>query len=352
MFRKLLGLLAFLLAVTLAVVGLNSGGSVTPPTRGFVPHACVPAVGQGHIGACVPGRATGALTKPGLAGPARYFPDVYEGTGTVDWQGAKARGLTGAVVKAYEENYQQDGQFARNWSQLRSLGLWHAAYLFARAGNCTVEADTYVNIVRSVGGWDALAGPPIIDAEVPGAGIVPCLAARIRADTGISAIVTYTAPGTWPGGGAGGTRLWVATYGSGYGSVPGFGSPVAWQFTNGHIGPDPHGVYGLQNGDVSIDFGLQTMLAHPAPPRVRCFGPHAQLHLAYCKTIRARVHHAEVNLSYLQFHTTFNVGCLRRFPTKKHGHYVRWGPNYRKSFCTRVFNLEHADTAYIQANKY
>lgn len=242
-----------------------------PSPQITAPAQCNPAPGQGHLGVCVTQPAASSLrVGPGatLGTSLRYLPDVYEGTGGINWGAAHSRGLYAAIVKAFEVNYRQDGQFANSWHQLAALHLWHAAYLFVRAGNCTAIADTYVNIVKSAGGWDQFAGPPILDVEVPGANgnnLVPCLISRIQHDTGISTVIVYTAPGTWPGGPSNNAPLWIATYGSSFGCIWTC-HPVAWQFTDGRFGPSPHAVYGLPAGDVSVDYGISSMLAHPAPP--------------------------------------------------------------------------------------
>lgn len=353
--RSLAGLAA---GVAVAILG-GCGGSapapshLAPPQRPVVaaPAVCDPAPGYGHMGACTtqpgdPNLRVSAAKPPTLLAPrgTRYFPDVYEGEGRIDWASAHAKGLQAAIVKAYEVNYQQDSQFDHSWRQLSALHIWHAAYLFARAGNCNAIADRFVAIVNSAGGWDAYAGPPVLDVEVASAfGMVPCLAARVRHDTGIATVVTYTAPGTFPGGGSDSTPLWIATYGSSFGCQLWTCHPLAWQFTDGTWGPGPHCVFGLPCGDVNIDYGLTAVLAHPAPPRIHCFGANWDRKAALCKKVRPEVARRSAEIVRIRA-LLIQYGCRTAAGAP--------GPNQKGYRCQLWFKIGDIDTSYIRANLY
>jgi hypothetical protein len=253
--RSWLSIPFIILAAVAVILTLPLGGEST---------ACAPSDNSGHLGVCVERSPQPKSTKPALTKASRgYIHDLYEGNydNCAAPLGRAKIYLTGVIVKAFE--YRADRCFARYWRELAALHEWHAAYLFAHGG-CSQTAG-YVATVRAAGGWDAAAGPPVIDAEVPDAyGAVACLAPRIHQLTGIWPLVTYTAPGTWPGGGTASTLLWVADYGSHPGCVWTC-HIVAWQYTDGSSGPQPHSI-GPFHGDLSLDYGLTALLAHPAPP--------------------------------------------------------------------------------------
>lgn len=255
--RPVLGVLA---AALLAGCGHTTHhASPTPKVVYGVKGAPSPAscatqtpAGQGHMGSCAPRLSTEkpkfGTGPPYTSGGGGLFVDVYEGQGYINW----AAHQTPAVVKAVENGY-DDHQFAHNWAQLRALHRWHSAYTFLRPGDCAAQGRTLVGRINSVGGLDANAGPPVLDAEVPlNSGCVPAAVRAIRAADGWSEVLVYTSPGTWTGGGAAGARLWVADYGSQHPAI--FTSPTAWQFSDGVYGPYPHCVAGLC-GDEDRDLG-------------------------------------------------------------------------------------------------
>jgi lysozyme len=91
--------------------------------------------------------------------------DVSSYQGAVDWDGWKRKGLGFAVAKATEGRTIRDSQFARNWSELRRVGLVRGAYHFAHPGNdANAEADFFLGAVRPRGleGGDLL----VLDLEV------------------------------------------------------------------------------------------------------------------------------------------------------------------------------------------
>jgi lysozyme len=78
--------------------------------------------------------------------------DVSSYEGTVDWNAWKRKGLAFAVAKATEGRTIRDSKFARNWSELRRIGLVRGAYHFAHPGNdANAEADFFLSTVRARG---------------------------------------------------------------------------------------------------------------------------------------------------------------------------------------------------------
>jgi lysozyme len=78
--------------------------------------------------------------------------DVSSYQGKVDWDGWKRKGLGFAIAKATEGRTIRDSQFARNWSELRRVGLVRGAYHFAHPANdATTEADFFLGTVRPEG---------------------------------------------------------------------------------------------------------------------------------------------------------------------------------------------------------
>jgi hypothetical protein len=268
-FNLLLALLAFVLAAC------GGGHKLTPPSPlihsgQLSKPACDPKPGQGHLGDCVPHQAGIAPNRFRLLKlPANngLMCDIYEGDSITSYQ-TLAQHVTGCIFKAYETNYGQDSHFVRSWNAFKALGKWHSAYLFLRAGDCFAQAQAFVNIVNSVGGFNQPnTGPPVVDSEVPSAAQdTACVVARLEHLTHRQ-VVIYTAPGTWPGGSHGDALEWAAGYGN-YTHSPCIWTclPVAWQFTDGTFGPFPHQLPGYASpGDISVDYGLSRLVAGPPP---------------------------------------------------------------------------------------
>lgn len=246
--RTALAAFACLLAIT--GCGGHSHPSKRPPPRTV-------RVCSGTTDTC---RTLTISQLPKLTAPARgRIPDVSSYQGHPNWPAAKASGIAGAIVKAGE--YTEDPDFAYNWAALRSLGVWHAPYLFVRS--CSAAA--FIRWLNSVGyPSDKTAGPPILDMEVPAAsGCAPALTASLQAAFH-RGVVIYTSPGTWAGGSHSGDPLWIATYGSSFAAI--WQPVLAWQCTDGAVGCITY-VPGIGYGDVSINLGL-TKLVPIAPKPV------------------------------------------------------------------------------------
>jgi GH25 family lysozyme M1 (1,4-beta-N-acetylmuramidase) len=274
------------LGVTQLTTGTKTIVEHTPETQlPSGPNSCVPREGEGVPGVCTPlpknlappnpqtpkvVPKSGANTRSTTSTPAAfvnvaavasgYVPDVSYFQGHPAWGQAKSH-INGAIARVADGHF-NDPAFAYNWHELRRLHIWHAAYFFVRPGNCTAEADRAVALVNAQGGFDS--GPLIADAEVPlNYGCAAAFVREAKVRTGLPEVI-YTAPGTWAGGPHGNALLWVASYGPHPGCVWTC-AHVAWQFTDGLIGPYPHCTPGIGCDDISTDNGI-TKLGHKAEP--------------------------------------------------------------------------------------
>ena len=116
------------------------------------------------------------------------------------------------------------------------------------------------------GGLDS--GPLIEDAEVPLSHNCQVEFSRGAAHaSGWDIAVDYSSAGTWPGGYVDpGTLQWDAAYGPSPGCFFYPCRRVAWQHTDGEVGPYPRYTPGIGNGDVSRDEGITAIVrSHPKP---------------------------------------------------------------------------------------
>lgn len=203
------------------------------------------------MGACAPKRR-GLKPRAALRGP--FVPDVSYYQGRPNWAAAKPH-ISGAIVRVADGNF-NDPAFGHNWYELKRLGIWHASYYFLRPYNCAGQADRALAIIGSQGGLDS--GPLIADAEVPlNYGCAAAFVAEAKRRSGLPEVI-YTSPGTWAGGPHGNAALWVASYGPTPGCVWTC-SHVAWQFTDGSYGPQPHCTPGIGCDDISLDRGITSL---------------------------------------------------------------------------------------------
>ncbi len=98
-------------------------------------------------------------------GPAAYpvhGTDVSKYQGDVDWETAKANGVSFAFIKATEGGDRIDEKFARNFNGTKAARIPRAAYHFYYF--CTPAAQQAAWFIRNVPA-DASALPPLIDLE-------------------------------------------------------------------------------------------------------------------------------------------------------------------------------------------
>lgn len=263
--------LAFVGALaTVALAGCGgSGVPVTtaprpaPLTSG--PQSCTPPEGQGVAGACA--KRSLKLAPRGLHVGGCPIPDVSEYQPSVNWRAAKAH-ICGVVLRVGDGHY-RDRVFGRYLREVRALRIYHAIYIYLRPWypSCAAEADYALAAIP--GGVDS--GPLIGDAETAlNPGCLGQFGAEVERRTGWRVTVDYSSAGTYPGGARPGDRQWDAAYGPSAGC---FFSPcrrVAWQHTDGVIGPDPRCIPGMGCLDVSRDEGLSAIVASkPAPKPTR-----------------------------------------------------------------------------------
>jgi len=82
--------------------------------------------------------------------------DISHHQGTFDWARAKSQhALTFGIAKASEGQGWRDGQFKRNWQQIKANGLVRGAYHFARpAGDVTANVDNFLGAIKDAGGLE------------------------------------------------------------------------------------------------------------------------------------------------------------------------------------------------------
>jgi GH25 family lysozyme M1 (1,4-beta-N-acetylmuramidase) len=204
----------------------------------------------------------GALGLGAVAGPIAqrtrggdWMPwgiDVSHWQGTINWNMVADAGVAFVFMKATEGTTFRDGQFTRNWSEARRVGLFRGAYHFAQPGRSPTIAQSAINqanyFINNVnpGYWDLWC---VLDFETTNG------LARAELRTWIQAFVNrvkqrmsgyppiiYTSPNMWinilgnpPNMGC---PLWLAHWTTGYPTVPGAWSDwhwTFWQFSNGTV---------------------------------------------------------------------------------------------------------------------
>lgn len=251
--------------------------------------SCNPAPGAGVMGSCA---AQNVHPTGPLQGAIRgkFCPDVSEFQGDPNWAAAKRHGLTCAIVRVNDAiTGVPDRSLSYNARELNRLHIWHGYYTFLRPGGCATEARVAYEYITRVGGLTS--GPEIADAEVPlNSNCTRSFTGEIRVLSRWNVGVEYSSTGTNPGGGNPQDKQWDAAYGP---SPECFMRPchrVAWQFTDGQIGPVPHCTAGLC-GDISRDEGLTQITrvkprSHPRPKP----GPNPALVKLLAERQRTRAH--------------------------------------------------------------
>lgn len=81
--------------------------------------------------------------------------DVASYQGQPNWTAVAASGITFAITKISEDDDYTNPTFARNWSEIKRVGLVRGGYHFARPDSATdavQEADYFLGRINSVGG--------------------------------------------------------------------------------------------------------------------------------------------------------------------------------------------------------
>ncbi len=92
-------------------------------------------------------------------------PDVSHYQGTVDWAAVQGAAPF-AFAKASQGTGFVDPMFARNWQAMRAAGLIRGAYHFLDdTGGGSAQAEHYLGVMESAGGFEEGDLPPVLDFE-------------------------------------------------------------------------------------------------------------------------------------------------------------------------------------------
>jgi GH25 family lysozyme M1 (1,4-beta-N-acetylmuramidase) len=180
--------------------------------------------------------------------------DVSHWQGTVDWGKVRSDDVSFAFMKATEGTYYTDPSLARNWAGAEKVGIYRAAYHFARpsVGSAAAQARYFVSKAGKFADKGDL--PPVLDLEQTG-GLSPA-ALQSWVSTWLTTTeqltgrtpILYFSPYFWIDHMANSTAftrypLWIAHYTSGSPLVPGgWKTWTFWQRTSsGHV----NGISGL-----------------------------------------------------------------------------------------------------------
>jgi GH25 family lysozyme M1 (1,4-beta-N-acetylmuramidase) len=176
--------------------------------------------------------------------------DISHWQGHVDWGKVRSDNVTFAFMKATEGTYYADPTLHSNWDGAEKVGIYRAAYHFARPSRVKGSAEAQARYFVSQAGRFANKGdlPPVLDLEVTG-GLAPralrpwvaTWLATVQRLTGRTPIL-YFSPYFWidhMGNSTAFTRypLWIAHYTTKAPLVP--GGWKAWTFwqrtSSGHV---------------------------------------------------------------------------------------------------------------------
>lgn len=186
--------------------------------------------------------------------------DVASYQSNPNWDAVAASGIAFAFTKVTEDDGYINPYFARNWREIKRVGLYRGAYHFARpeVSDATIEADYMLAAIEGQGG---LAGGDIValDLEAGSGDLGPWVLTfcrRVEQQAGVRPLI-YT--GAWFSGPhnlvaypeIGTYGLWLAAYAAvqpdppppwqftafwqytDQGSVPGISGPVDMSLFNG-----------------------------------------------------------------------------------------------------------------------
>ncbi|KAI0075216.1 glycoside hydrolase family 25 protein [Panus rudis PR-1116 ss-1] len=216
--------------------------------------------------------ATVALASPTLQKRAQPKGiDVSHFQGTVNFNTAKANGISFAYIKATEGTTFTDPSFSANYVGATNAGIIRGAYHFAHPDSSSGATQANFFLAHG-GGWssDGITLPGALDIEYNPSGAecyglsASAMVSWVRdfsntyhSKTGVYPVI-YTTTDWWTtctGNSAafGSTNpLWIARYASSIGTLPaGWSFTTFWQYADS--GPNP-GDQDLFNGDMT---GLQ-----------------------------------------------------------------------------------------------
>jgi GH25 family lysozyme M1 (1,4-beta-N-acetylmuramidase) len=175
--------------------------------------------------------------------------DISHWQGTVDWTKVRSDDVTFAFMKATEGTNYTDPTLQRNWTGAENVGIYRAAYHFARPSTGSAVAQAKYFVAKTGSFQDRGDLPPVLDLEATG-GLSPA-ALRSWVATWLSTVegltgrtpILYFSPSFWVthmGNSTAFTRypLWIAHYTTKAApTVPGGWSTwTFWQRTSsGHV---------------------------------------------------------------------------------------------------------------------
>jgi len=181
--------------------------------------------------------------------------DLSHHNATVDFAQLDAAGIVGVLHKSTQGTGYADPLYAARQAQARTAGLRWGAYHFGDGSDAQAQAEHFLAIANPAAG-DLLA----LDVEQNTQGSSMTLA---QAEAFVQVIFERT--GRWPGvyGGSylkqllgasttsplGHCWLWISEYASQPVIAPLWPQWTLWQYTDGNLGPGPHGVIGVGNCD-------------------------------------------------------------------------------------------------------
>jgi lysozyme len=111
--------------------------------------------------------AVGSTTQPlqMCAGQTVEGIDVYDGTGSIDWNAVKSDGVDFAIIKATQGTYNTQGTFGYNWQAAKRAGLLRSAYhFFDPTEDGVAQAQHFLSVVGAAAPDDL---PGMLDIECP-----------------------------------------------------------------------------------------------------------------------------------------------------------------------------------------
>ena len=91
--------------------------------------------------------------------------DVYDGTGTIDWNAVKGAGVDFALIKATQGTYNTQASFKTNWNGAKAAGVYPGAYhFFDPTEDGVAQAQHFLSVLGTLGPGDL---PAMLDIECP-----------------------------------------------------------------------------------------------------------------------------------------------------------------------------------------
>lgn len=192
--------------------------------------------------------------------------DLSHHNGTVDLQAAKSAGMMGVIHKATQGTTYVDPTYQAHREQAEQAGLMWGAYHFGTGDDVGQQVDHFIQTVEPRV-YDLL----VLDFERNPSGTSMSLQ---QAEQFVSEVQSRT--GRWPGlysgnyikellGEAHNAVLaqcwfWLSEYGPTARVPTNWNTWTMWQYTDGTIGPEPHGVPGIGNCDRDTFNGSEDQL--------------------------------------------------------------------------------------------